>query len=322
MSILKRRWKQFERSLSLFIGHKPSFFEKLYFLWDFVWAFIFHGVSIIEYFQWDFYYKNFRGRSNFVTLRKFAKLSRHYNNKDYSKYFDDKVLFLQTFNKYVHREFLDLNTASYEQFQDMFARLGEIIVKPHNATHGIGVRKLNYKDTADVQALYEQLKSENCFVEQVIHQIEDIARLNRSSVNTLRVNTLIRDNGEIDITNVTIRIGSGDAVADNLHNNGVCATVDRETGVVISRGADLQLRNVVYHPDSHEQIIGFKIPCWDKITATVKEMATVIPQMRYVGWDIAVDEQENIVVLEGNNCAGFGLQQLPLKRGVWDRYKW
>lgn len=322
MSRLKNRWKQFERNLSLYIGNAPSLCEKISYLWDFVWAFVFHGVSIIEYFQWDFRYKNFRGRSNFVTLRKFAKLYRHYNNKDHIKYFDDKITFLQTFKKYTHREFLDLRTADFNKFEDMFKRHGEIIAKPHNATHGIGVQKINYNNTVDVKALYEQLKSRDCFVEQVIHQIKDIAKLNSSSVNTLRINTLIRDNGDIDITNATIRIGGGGAVADNLHNNGVCATIDRQTGVVISRGADLQLRNVVYHPDSHEQIIGFKVPCWDKVTSTVKEMASVVPQMRYVGWDIAIDEEENIVVLEGNSRAGFGLQQLPLKRGVWDRYKW
>ncbi len=46
------------------------------------------------------------------------------------------------------------------------------------------------------------------------------------------------------------------------------------------------------HPVTGEVIVGFQIPFWNQIIELVKELAYVVPQVRYVGWNIAITEND------------------------------
>lgn len=75
------------------------------------------------------------------------------------------------------------------------------------------------------------------------------------------------------------------------------------------------------HPDSGEQIIGFKVPSWDKIVDLVISAAKVIPEVRYVGWDVAVDDDGNVQLIEGNYGADPDVTQMPCRIGAWPAFK-
>ncbi len=62
------------------------------------------------------------------------------------------------------------------------------------------------------------------------------------------------------------------------------------------------------HPVTGEVIVGFQIPFWNQIIELVKELAYVVPQVRYVGWNIAITEKRPILI-EGNYRGMFGVQQ-------------
>ena len=56
-------------------------------------------------------------------------------------------------------------------------------------------------------------------------------------------------------------------------------------------------------------MIGLQIPHWDKILTTVQEAGKLLPNMRYIGWDIAVTE-EGCEIIEANYGQGSnGMQQ-------------
>jgi len=63
------------------------------------------------------------------------------------------------------------------------------------------------------------------------------------------------------------------------------------------------------------------VPHMDKAIALVKDAARLIPEMRYVGWDVAITV-DGAAIIEGNNFPSIGLHQnyllndgLPVGKG-------
>lgn len=94
-----------------------------------------------------------------------------------------------------------------------------------------------------------------------------------------------------------LRIGRKGKTADNFRQHGIAATIDVGKGIVNAPGIDREFKRYIVHPDSGEQIIGFKVPSWDKIVDLVTKAAKVIPEVRYVGWDVAVDIDGNVQLI-------------------------
>ena len=60
------------------------------------------------------------------------------------------------------------------------------------------------------------------------------------------------------------------------------------------------------------QLIGFRIPEWEKYKQFAIELAKQDLGMRYVGWDIIMDKNGNCCMIEGNEGAGFAAQEVPI----------
>ena len=169
--------------------------------------------------------------------------------------------------------------------------------------------------------LFEQLARNDCIIEQNITQHETLKKFNETSVNTLRIVTVLCADGIPKIMAGVLRIGRKGQSADNFHHYGIAATIDVENGIVDSWGIDRNFIRYIVHPDSGEQIIGFKVPSWNKACELVKEAAMVIQDVRYIGWDVAVDENGNVQLIEGNFGADPDVTQMPIRRGIWPLFK-
>lgn len=161
------------------------------------------------------------------------------------------------------------------------------------------------------------MKSKGC----LIAQHETLARFNISSVNTLRIVTLLCADGKPKVVVGVLRIGHAGKTADNFHHYWITTTIDVENGIVNAPGIDREFKRYIVHPDSGEQIIGFNIPCWDKATELVRQAALVIPEVRYVGWDVAIDSDGNTQLIEGNYGADPDVTQMPCREGKWPAFR-
>lgn len=146
-------------------------------------------------------------------------------------------------------------------------------------------------------------------------------RFNSSSVNTLRMVTLLCADGKPKVVVGVLRIGRAGKTADNFHHYWITTTIDVENGIVNAPGIDREFKRYIVHPDSGEQIIGFNIPCWDKATELVRQAALVIPEVRYVGWDVAIDSDGNTQLIEGNYGADPDVTQMPCREGKWPAFR-
>ena len=57
------------------------------------------------------------------------------------------------------------------------------------------------------------------------------------------------------------------------------------------------------HPISGTEIMGFKVPMFQDAVNLVKECAKVVPEVQYIGWDVAISENGPVIV-EGNCFPG------------------
>ena len=57
-------------------------------------------------------------------------------------------------------------------------------------------------------------------------------------------------------------------------------------------------------------IVGAQIPMWDRAKDIVLEAAALIPQIGYVGWDVAVGEND-VMLVEANQHPGHDFLQMP-----------
>lgn len=144
-----------------------------------------------------------------------------------------------------------------------------------------------------------------------------MASLHPKSLNTVRIPT-IRYDDRVEIIHPFLRMGRGDAVVDNAGAGGIMGNVDVTTGVVYAASDELG-RAYTQHPDTGVELIGFVIPQWKEAVEQVKEMAMVLPSVRYVGWDMALTKS-GWVMIEGNDKGQF-IFQVADRKGFRDEFE-
>lgn len=83
------------------------------------------------------------------------------------------------------------------------------------------------------------------------------------------------------------RIGNNGKCVDNFNSGGMVAPVDEKTGTVTQLAIDKQKNVYEKHPQTGETIKGFKFPYWNEAIEFCKKACQEIPEMGYVGWDVA-----------------------------------
>jgi len=133
-------------------------------------------------------------------------------------------------------------------------------------------------------------------VEPKVVQHQVLARLNPSSVNTLRI-WVVNDRSGIHVVGAFLRIGRAGSVVDNTAAGGLACAVDVHTGVV-KWALDLTpSRNQhVTHPDSGATLPGLQIPYWKECVAIACNALRVLPGARFSGMDVAVSSDGPLVV--------------------------
>lgn len=269
-----------------------------------------YGAGFNDYLLCEFYNLTPRQRATYVTRSVNNTLVTMLNDRDSYHFFDYKSEFYTKFADYLGREWIDFSKTGKEEFERFMSSRDAVMVKPEGGTGGKGVEKLYKKDFKSLSEMYDKLKADQVgVVEDVLRQHPDVDALNPSSINTLRVVTVINDSGA-HIVYAYIRIGNGGRAVDNLHSGGMCAPIDLETGVVQYPGYDKDRHTYVKHPITGADIQGFQIPMWEQAKNMCLKAAMVVPKMRYVGWDVALTPEAPVLV-EGNNLPGYDFLQMP-----------
>ena len=289
---------------------------------DYIYTRLVLRFGMEEYMQYKMYRLRNHAKKEFISeYDVLHRIPATINNTPKKEVFNNKDQFDEAFHQYIGRAHCVIDGDNYLDFASFAQDFDEIIVKPLDSWCGKGVEKLCVKGK-DLRETYDSIYKNNgkCLVEEVIHQHEAMAEFNPDSVNTLRVITLHDGKGNVHVPCAAMRIGRKGASIDNFCAGGMAAVIDPNEGVIITGAYDKD--NVLYirHPDSGLIIVGFQVPHWDDVIATVKEAALLIPEVRLIGWDVVVKPNGEVSLIEGNISPGARTIQMPIKEGLRTTY--
>lgn len=290
---------------------KPSFII----FFDMIGCGLKYQAGYMDYQLFEMYKMNSRERKTIITRGINNEIQKKYNDPEYLKFFRDKVLFNETFDKYLKRDWIYLKNDNLEDFKKFLKGKEYVMVKPSSGSCGQGIDKLKVADY-DPKELFDKLMSEERrLVEQVAMQCEEIARLHPSSINTLRVVTLNKK-----VVVAFLRIGNKGYVVDNFNHEGLAAPIDINDGIIKYKAIDKEHNEYDTHPYTNERIVGLQIPYWQEVIDLCEEASKVVPQIGYTGWDVCIGKDEPFLI-EGNEFPGHDIYQLPPHReGNWGLY--
>ena len=217
--------------------------------------------------------------------------------KEQTDIFDKKHLFNDVFRDFVRRDWLYLPDSTEERTAAFLRRHETFFLKESGGMRGSGIQKLSSAGT-DPAALYAEYAPRGCILEAPIRQHPALSAVYPDAVNTVRL-IAARHGDSVCFVGAGLRTGGGGQVVDNFHHGGTAYPLDLETGVVTGPGIDLAGRPVLRHPATGHIMPGFRVPGWDRLLDTVRRAAVLVPNIGYVGWDIAVTP-DGPELVEGN----------------------
>lgn len=231
--------------------------------------------------------------------------------------FNSKWKTYEVFKEYFNRPAIlvsDLSDVDSEDVEIFLSNHYSFIMKPLYDACGHGIQIVKEKGTLEAKDRMINILSSGTsayIVEELIKQVPEMAELHQESVNTVRIPTF-NLNGDIKVVRPFLRTGCGKSVVDNAGSGGVFALIDPQTGITFA-AADEHNRSFTEHPDSHKPLVGFRVPKWNEAVEMVRKLALILPDVKYVGWDLALTEK-GWVLVEGNDKGQF-VFQYPLHEG-------
>jgi hypothetical protein len=131
----------------------------------------------------------------------------------------------------------------------------------------------------------------------------DIADLSPGALATVRLITVMNENGAFEAVRAVFRMGQrADSIVDNFHAGGIAAAVDLVTGT-LGRATDFGLAPSIgwldNHPTTGARISGRTLPHWAEVVALGQRAHAAFADRIIVGWDIALSDR-GLLLVEGN----------------------
>lgn len=294
------------------VVHEKSGKNKVLTFFDMLGCSLKYGAGYNDYIIFEFYKIKSKQRKTYLTRLKNKRMVTELNDEKYSYIFDEKNVFDKKFAEFMGREIHDLAELDFEGFQKFIKNKEDFFAKPYIGESGKGIEKIHVADYDSIEELYQYIKNpEKNFgvIEEVIVQHPQAAKIYPDSLNCLRVVTLVNE-GKPYILYSVFKMGNNGKFVDNLENGGLACHFDLDKGEIIGQGHTSALVNYDAHPATGIKFVGYHLPYMNEVKEMVKKAAMVIPEFRYVGWDVCLTPNGPAIV-EGNDYPAYDFPQLP-----------
>ena len=196
---------------------------------------------------------------------------------------------------------------SEEEAINLCQNMDKVIIKPSRESKGKGVQLItvkngiSYVDGKSIGDLFKEYKKD-FLIQECVKQHQRMAALNPTSVNTMRILSY-RSGMEVLIIYSVVRIGRSGSVVDNQCKGGISTTIDQNGKLGKSAFGGYSKDNIVM-TDSGITLDGYQLPSYDKAIEMVKRLHLKLPFFNIVGWDVAVQEDGEPVLIEFNTNPG------------------
>lgn len=193
----------------------------------------------------------------------------------------------------------DYNIITEEQAIQNCIECGDVILKPPKL-YGIGCGIRFWKADEGVEVLKSIIASmgDNINAQEYIHQHIDMARMNPSSCNTIRVMTYANCK-EISVICAYYQVGMNkDARMGQVSTGGVCVSINQD-GTLAEKGYDLQYNAYDRHT-SGIKFAGYRIPSFERVCDMAKKLHRKMGDFGLISWDFTVDTDGTPIFIEMN----------------------
>ena len=254
----------------------------------------------------------------------FIDIDRSLSDREESRYLDNKCYYYRLLSNVKQPALVvmrngkcwldkDLKLISRERVKELVAAQPEVVVKRAVCSEGgAGVSFLSGASIGeDFEALMKTIPCD-VVVQQPVKQHASFAALNKGSVNTIRLVSVLYPE-EVKIYGMILRIGAGESRVDNSSQGGVITGLT-EDGALGSFGAMHDGRIVKTHPDHGYAFEGLKVEHVDRAMELVREAHSFLGHFRIAAWDVTVDEAGEAVLIEVNLSLG-GINDMQVCTG-------
>ncbi len=251
----------------------------------------------------------------------YTKIDQYFNDRKLGWGFNDKNYYSKIFTgvlqpKTIVRKIKGLlfdeeyRQLSPEEALALISLEKEVICKPTLETgSGRGIRFWQpVNDIEQIKAFLAHAEETDYAVQAVIQQHAEMNRIHESSINTIRICSILMDDG-VHILSSCLRMGTGGARVDNVTAGGISAGIKAD-------GTSDRYAYAYYSGEKYEthpqglRFEGFAVPSYDKAVELVKKIHPIIAHFRLVSWDIAIDENGDAMLIEANmRNGGINLHQ-------------
>ena len=280
--------------------------SKLYIKFDMIRSFLKYGTGYTDYFRGNFINIKHEEKKTFVTAKSFYKIIHYLNNYNYIGIFTNKLIFDKFFKEYLKRDYLNLKIATFEEYEAFLNNHKTVFAKDPLGECGHGIKKIQVESITDRKALYDELINNKQFLlEEEIVQCEQANEINPYVVNSFRVITLVKD-GKSYIVGNALRVNQDKSEVIGCTNDLYFSF--GEDGKINSNVIDDYGQVYDTHPLTGKKFSEIKIDQIAESFEMCKKAALEVPEVRYVGWDVAFSTKGPVLV-EGNEYPGYGIVQ-------------
>ena len=250
----------------------------------------------------------------------YTKIDQHFNSRKLGYGFNDKNYYSKIFAEIKQPEVIvrkinsliydgKYNQISQEKAKHLILQNEEVICKPSQESgSGRGILFFNKNDEKTVDQFLSDASYDDYLVQKLIKQHSELDKVHKGSINCIRITSILFQEG-VYILSAVLRMGFGNSKVDNATATdnagydgmscGIC-----ENGQLKQYAHGYTTGNCCeQHPDG---LIfkDFKIPAFNKAIELVKKAHPLIAHFRLVSWDIAIDENQDPVLIEANMRKG------------------
>jgi hypothetical protein len=193
---------------------------------------------------------------------------------------------------------LDNTPISYRDVENfLFKNAEKIVFKVDNSQQGTGIFFFERR-SFDIEKI--KLLGNGVFQSYLVqHKFFD--DFSPNSVATLRMTTVVDDGGGISLRACYLRLGRIDDTHIQSKSN-IRVPVDLSSGEFSSEGYLPNWLTVKEHPDSKIRFSGCYIPAFAQCVSTVLDLHKKAPFARCIGWDVTIDSDEDVRLIEWNGA--------------------
>lgn len=175
----------------------------------------------------------------------------------------------------------------------------KLIIKPTGGGGGgrsVQVLHPEEMNPESVSELFDQY-DRGFVLQRFLKQHKDLAAIHEKSINTVRVITFLFY-GKVYVLSAQLRMGVGDSDVDNVSAGGIACTI-KEDGWLAETAVTRKSEWSDHHPNGMK-FKDIRVPSYDRIVAKAIELQGSVPFFGIIGWDFAVAEDGEPIMIEFN----------------------